>query len=186
MEFKFLTKSNIVRGSFISIPKELYRFSKYRDGLSNDAIILYGLLKDRMNMSIVNGLKDDDGRYFVIATLESIMNALRLSRNTARKTLKELENMDLVLVIPMQGFNAGRRIYLGDIDISEENFAQNVVSKNDPTGVKFWRDKGSKFGRGGGQKLDPNNTNINNTFLNNKKNSIKCAYMKEFDFENDD
>ena len=44
--------------------------------VSTDAKLLYGILLDRMNLSAKNGWLDENGRVYIIFTLEETMTAL--------------------------------------------------------------------------------------------------------------
>ena len=61
--------------TFYRVPKILFT-EKVFDHISTDAKLLYGLLLDRMQLSLKNGWVDDDGRVFIYFRVESIMEAL--------------------------------------------------------------------------------------------------------------
>ena len=68
--------------SFYRIPKALFTDARIR-GISAEAKILYGLLLDRMGLSVKNGWTDDTGRVYIIFTTEEIMEALYCADNKA-------------------------------------------------------------------------------------------------------
>ena len=51
---------------------------------------------DRAGLSNKNGWRDDEGRVFIIFTIEEIMEALNKSNKTAVKILNELEDIGLI------------------------------------------------------------------------------------------
>ncbi len=51
--------------SFYRIPKLLFTDSRFR-GISVEAKVLYGLLLDRMSLSVRNGWMDGDGRVYIM------------------------------------------------------------------------------------------------------------------------
>lgn len=55
--------------SFYRIPKALFQESRFQN-LSTDAKTLYGILLDRMSLSAKNGWLDEQGRVFIIFTIE--------------------------------------------------------------------------------------------------------------------
>ena len=55
--------------SFYRIPKALFLESRFQN-LSTDAKTLYGILLDRMSLSAKNGWLDEQGRVFIIFTIE--------------------------------------------------------------------------------------------------------------------
>ena len=81
--------------TFYRIPKALFTDARIR-GISAEAKILYGLLLDRMGLSVKNGWTDDTGRVYIIFTTEEIMEALYCADNKATKLMKELESCGLI------------------------------------------------------------------------------------------
>ena len=81
--------------SFYRIPKALFTDARIR-GISAEAKILYGLLLDRIGLSVKNGWTDDTGRVYIIFTTEEIMEALYCADNKATKLMKELESCGLI------------------------------------------------------------------------------------------
>ncbi|MGL5353024.1 MAG: replication initiator protein A [Clostridium sp.] len=115
-KFKYVLENEIISGRYINIPIKLYSSPSYT-GLSNDAILLYGVLRNNFKFSAQCGLRDEEGRLFVIAPLSEIMKIIRCSRNTARKILEELKKYNLIKVSDDDDKNRLRNIYVGDIKI---------------------------------------------------------------------
>ena len=57
--------------SFYRIPKALFQEPRFQS-LSTDAKTLYGILLDRMSLSAKNGWLDEQGRVFIIFTIEDV------------------------------------------------------------------------------------------------------------------
>ena len=55
--------------SFYRIPKALFQEQRFQS-LSTDAKTLYGILLDRMSLSVKNGWLDKQNRVFIIFTIE--------------------------------------------------------------------------------------------------------------------
>ena len=55
--------------SFYRIPKALFQEQRFQN-LSTDAKTLYGILLDRMSLSVKNEWFDKQGRVFIIFTIE--------------------------------------------------------------------------------------------------------------------
>ena len=55
--------------SFYRIPKALFQEPRFQS-LSTDAKTLYGILLDRMSLSVKNGWLDEQNRVFIIFTIE--------------------------------------------------------------------------------------------------------------------
>ena len=81
--------------SFYRLPKALFVDTRFR-GVSAEAKILYGLLLDRMSLSVKNGWLDSTGRVYIIFTTEEIMTSLYCADNKATKLMKELEGCGLI------------------------------------------------------------------------------------------
>lgn len=173
-KFRFLSENDRLNGGYITIPRELYTLSLYSE-LSNDGILLYGILLNRFKLSKKTGMKDKMGRIFVMASIESIMKILKISKGKARKVLKELVDLLLLKIEKMEGFNNKRRLYLGVV--RKEN---DVCSGEKIYPRKEFKDESTK-----GNNLCRNNTNKN--YLKNNKyegeTQIAYSYLKEFNFE---
>ena len=61
--------------AFYRIPKALFTDERFKS-ISAEAKILYGILLDRMSLSRKNGWLDEQGRVFIIFTLEEVMEAI--------------------------------------------------------------------------------------------------------------
>ena len=81
--------------SFYRIPKALFQEPRFQS-LSTDAKTLYGILLDRMSLSVKNEWFDKKGRVFIIFTIEDVKRALCCADNKATKLLRELENFGLI------------------------------------------------------------------------------------------
>ena len=81
--------------SFYRIPKALFQEQRFQN-LSTDAKTLYGILLDRMSLSVKNGWLDKQNRVFIIFTIEDVKRALCCADNKATKLLRELENFGLI------------------------------------------------------------------------------------------
>ena len=81
--------------SFFRIPKALFQEQQFQD-LSTDAKTLYGILLDRMSLSVRNEWFDKKGRVFIIFTIEDVKRTLRCADNKATRLLRELEEFGLI------------------------------------------------------------------------------------------
>lgn len=80
---------------FIRFPKALISNNAYKS-LSDGSKILYGLMLDRMGLSIKNGWLDDVGRSYIYFTLETIQEQMNCGHNKGVKMMAELENIGLI------------------------------------------------------------------------------------------
>ena len=95
------------------IPKVILTDEKYV-GLSEDAMLLYGILLDRRSLSERNDWRDKKGDVFVYCTLETIQMTLRCAHQKATKLLMELEKVGLIRR-KKQGLGRPAKIYVADI-----------------------------------------------------------------------
>lgn len=81
--------------TFYRIPKILFTDERYCV-LSADAKILYGLMLDRMGLSLRNGWIDAKGHVFIYFTLEDSLNFLRCGHGKAIRLFAELDGIGLI------------------------------------------------------------------------------------------
>ena len=81
--------------SYFRVPKILFRDIKFKN-LSTDAKTLYGILLDRMGLSVKNGWLDEQGRVYIIFPVQEVMDALGCADNKATKLFRELEKFGLI------------------------------------------------------------------------------------------
>ena len=91
MEFDyFYGPEDTEQYSFYRIPKLLITGAEFSE-VSTDSKMLYGLMLDRLSLSIKNGWFDSLNRAYIIYTVENIMNDLHCGNQKAIKLLNELE-----------------------------------------------------------------------------------------------
>ena len=76
--------------SFYRVPQLLIKDERFK-GLSSDAKLLYGLMLDRMSLSMKNGWLDEENRAYIIYTVDAIMEDLGCAKATCVKIMKELD-----------------------------------------------------------------------------------------------
>ena len=76
--------------AFYRIPRILVTGQEFRC-LSTDAKLLYGLMLDRMGLSMRNGWYDAQGRVFIYYTMEQIQVDMNCGHDKALKLLAELD-----------------------------------------------------------------------------------------------
>ena len=81
--------------SYFRIPKALFQDSRFRQ-LSTDARTLYGILLDRMSLSVKNNWLDEQGRVYIIYTVREVQESLCCAEHKAVKLFRELEQADLI------------------------------------------------------------------------------------------
>ena len=78
--------------SFYRIPRQLITGEKYK-GLSVEAKLLYGMMLDRMGLSLRNGWLDKTGRVYIYYTVEEIQGDLGCGHVKAGRLLAELDTV---------------------------------------------------------------------------------------------
>ena len=90
MRFDYFYGSQADSFTFYRIPRVLVTGDEFK-GLSTDAKLLYGLMLDRMGLSIRNGWFDDMGRVFIYYRADEIREDLNCGYDKALKLLAELD-----------------------------------------------------------------------------------------------
>ncbi len=77
--------------SFYRVPRLLIKDDRFKK-LSSDAKLLYGLMLDRMSLSMKNEWFDEENRAYIIYTIDNIMEDLGCAKEKAVKVLAELDS----------------------------------------------------------------------------------------------
>ena len=109
--------------SFFRIPKALFQEQRFQD-LSTDAKTLYGILLDRMSLSVKNGWLDEQNRVFILFTIEDVKRALCCADNKATKLLRELEKFGLI-ERKRRGLGKPSLVYVKNFS-AESSFSGNI------------------------------------------------------------
>ena len=106
--------------SFYRIPKLLFT-SEYFKNLSCEAKVLYGLMLDRMSLSIKNRWFDEEDRAYIFFSVEEIMEMLNCGRNKAVNCLKELDQEKGIGLIEKRRIGLGKTnvIYVKNFSLTE-------------------------------------------------------------------
>ena len=144
--------------SFFRIPKALFQEQRFQN-LSTDAKTLYGILLDRMSLSVKNEWFDKKGRVFIIFTIEDVKRTLRCADNKATRLLRELEKFGL---IERKRRGQGKPCLVYVKNFSAESSKENVKNRDNDDSC------GSKIAcqdpvKARGIKKKENKTEMNNT-----------------------
>jgi len=88
-----------------------FLFSDEFKGISNDARVLYSILRDRHELSLENQWLNENGEVYVLFSREEMCEILGVSENTVSRTMKVLKEKRLVEE-DRQGLGKPNRIYL--------------------------------------------------------------------------
>lgn len=155
--------------TFYRIPKALFTNSSLRR-ISSDAKILYGLMLDRMGLSLRNQWLDEENRVFIYFTLEDAQEYLYCGHTKGVALFAELEKVGLI-ERKKQGLGRPAKVYL--LKFSEEEQSEVKTSG-------FERSRLPENGTQDFRKAEGNNTEYNKTELNNNNQSID-GRMIDFD-----
>ena len=97
--------------TFYRIPKALFTEPLFRD-LSVEAKVLYGLMLDRVGLSIRSGWVDEQDRVYIYFTVADIQQQLGCGHNKAVRLLKELDTDMGLIRRKRQGLGRPDRIYV--------------------------------------------------------------------------
>lgn len=106
--------------SFYRVPKVLFTREQFKQ-LSAEAKILYGIMLDKLDLSVKNKWVDEKGRVYIIYTIEQIMADMNCADQKATKLLDELEKKCGLIERKRQGLGKPNLIFL-------KNFITGVES----------------------------------------------------------
>ena len=156
MAFDYFYEEQSQQFAFYRIPKVLFTDNRFQK-ISTEGKVLYGLLLDRVSLSRENGWIVEEGRVYIIFTLNAIRQAMNCAEKSAIKYLTELEDFGLIERI-RQGLGKPAIIYVKNF-IDQYNLQVKTCnnSSSGPVEVPV-QDQ---------YNLQPNYTNNNNTEINN-------------------
>lgn len=117
MQFDYFYGSQAEQFSFYRIPKVLFTDPQFKP-LSTDAKVLYGILLDRMSLSVKNHWLDEQSRVYIIFTTEEIMKALSCANQKACRLMLELEKDAGLIERKRQGLGKPSLIYVKNFVVS--------------------------------------------------------------------
>ena len=151
--------------SFSKLPPYLPypRFLLYAD-LTQAAKILYAILLDRANLSMINGWQDSEGKIYIIFPIRKIADAMNRSAMTVKNALTELEAAELI-ERQRQGFSMPNRIFVKIPD--GQDIVRLTDNKLSVCGTGSYSVNGQESFLLVDRKLSPNNLSNNNLNNNN-------------------
>ena len=123
--------------SFYRVPRLLIKDKRF-ENLSSDAKLLYGLMLDRMSLSMKNGWLDAGNKVYIYYTVEEIMKDLSCARGTAGKIMAELDGKKGIGLIEKKRQGLGRpdMIYVKNFATVGQEKEETDKSENDSSGEK--------------------------------------------------
>ncbi len=131
LQFDYYRGMEAEQYTFYRIPKVLFTAECFKS-LSCEAKVLYGLLLDRMSLSIKNRWFDEEDRVYIIFTVEDVMELLNCSRQKAIKNLAELDSEKGIGLIEKkrQGLGKPNVIYVKNFIIKENPEQEETEPEN--------------------------------------------------------
>ncbi|MDY4769502.1 MAG: DUF6017 domain-containing protein [Lachnospiraceae bacterium] len=192
MSFEYFSPAEAEQYAFYRIPKMLISDDRFRC-ISTEAKLLYGILLDRVSLSLKNGWVDEQNHVYIICTIEQVMADMNCSNKKAIAILKKLETKVPLIEKKRQGLGKPNLIYVKNFFCQckdEEEFEEDV--DNSPSRMKKGNVSGCKNDTSVGDnstftdmtKVHGNNTNNNNTEISNT-NPILSGQMGSDEMESE-
>lgn len=120
IQFDYFTGMEAEQYSFYRVPKVLFTEQCFKT-LSCEAKVLYGLMLDRMSLSIKNRWLDSEDRVYIIFTVEEIAELMNCGTQKAVKLVKELDSNNGIGLIEKKRLGLGKPnvIYVKNFMIRE-------------------------------------------------------------------
>ena len=214
MQFDYFYGNEAEQFTFYRIPKILITSPHFKK-ISDSAKLLYGLMLDRMSLSIRNGWLDDENRAYIFFTTNDVMEQMCCGTEKATKMLTELDSEKGIGLIERvkQGQGKPAIIYLKKFyeledtarstklsEIESQDFQESKVKtfENRKTRLSkiesqdFWKSKNKTFeNRKSGlseiEKQDFRKSKCNNTDINNTDiNYIYPINQDNYNIQNSD
>lgn len=122
--------------SFYRVPKVLFTKEQFKQ-LSAEAKILYGIMLDKLDLSVKNKWVDEKGRVYIIYTIEQIMADMNCADQKATKLLDELEKKCGLIERKRQGLGKPNLIFVKNFitDVEGSLMARIQNRENHDSGV---------------------------------------------------
>ncbi len=126
LQFDYFTAAQTEQYTFYRIPKALFTESHFQ-ALSCEAKVLYGMMLDRLGLSIRNQWLDSQGRAYIIFTVEDVMGVMGCQSQKAVRLMKELDTADGIGLIEKKRIGLGRpnRIYVKNFMVRGNGGSEN-------------------------------------------------------------
>lgn len=121
IQFDYFRGMEAEQYSFYRVPKVLFTAECFKS-LSCEAKVLYGLMLDRMSLSIKNRWFDEEDRVYIIFTVEEIEELLNCGTQKAVKLMKELDDNQGIGLIEKKRLGLGKPnvIYVKNFILKEK------------------------------------------------------------------
>ena len=198
IEFGYFHDYESEQFAFYRIPKVLFTDEYFRN-LSSDAKVLYGLMLDRMALSIRNNWVDNEGKVYIIFTLEQVMEYMNCGKDKGVKILAELDTdkgigliervkrgLGKPTIIYVKSFvyrkekvldsaendNRSQEVGKAEVKSSEKPKSGVLESRSQEFGkTEVWKSEKPKSGSRKNRSAEVWKTDTNNTYINKNNRS---------------
>ena len=140
--FNYIYGNERVQFSYYRIPQLLFTSDVFTR-MTTESKVLYGILLDRVTVSLKNHWIDAEGRVYIICTIDEIMEDLNCGKNKAIQLMAELENPIGLIEKKRQGLGRPNLIYV-------KNFLNASVIPGSGNDASPCRPPGSHSGNNSG------------------------------------
>lgn len=156
MDFDYFYGEQSEAFAFYRTPKLFFTDKRFKE-LSAEARILYGIMLDRMSLSVRNEWRDEEGKVFIYMTLDNVQETMGCARQKAVALIKELADFGLIEK-KKQGLCKPSKIYVKNfVRVWKSNYQEYESQTTGSVKIippEVW-------------KSNSNNTEINNTEIIN-------------------
>lgn len=120
IKFNYYYGKEAEQFSFFRIPKLLFTDPLFGK-LSSDAKLLYGILLDRMSLSMKNNWIDEENKVYIIFTIEEVADIMCCATQKATKILQELDDKKGIGLVEKKRLGLGKAniLYVKNFIIQE-------------------------------------------------------------------
>ncbi len=158
MAYDYFYGDSAEQFSFYRIPKVLFTEARF-SAIAVEAKVLYGLLLDRMSLSLRNGWLDEMGRVYIVYTVEEMKSALGCAAQKTAKLLAELEDRAGLIERKRQGLGRPNIIYVKNFIPDKESKIKKYENQN--SGTMKIETLDFRFSKG--NKTDKSKTDLSDT-----------------------
>lgn len=171
MQFDYFYGNEAEQFTFYRIPKVLITSPQFKE-ITDSAKILYGLMLDRMSLSIKNGWLDEQNRAYIFFTIKDVMELMCCASEKATKITAELDSGKGIGLIERikQGQGKPAKIYLKKFIPDSEDYSEksrlSEIEKQD-----FRKPKNKTFGNRNPRVSTIESANFRKSKCNNTDNN---------------
>ena len=143
--------------SFYRVPKVLFTREQFKQ-LSAEAKILYGIMLDKLNLSVKNKWVDEKGRVYIIYTIEQIMADMNCADQKATKLLDELEKKCGLIERKRQGLGKPNLIFVKNFITGVEGSMMARIQNRENHDSEFVNITTADYPKSRGINTNHNNT----------------------------